>query len=187
MDEARIIEQIKTYLIDFDIVEYDYLKDATQQQLIAIEKYFNDCEQSIQKAMEVIKNTNLTLRGISKGSGVGKSTIYNNPNTLKAYIEKRINIIETSNILSQHNTSKYEAQNNEIKELLDKMVIDIVKYNNIEVENEILHKQVDEFRNRIDVMHEERIILINQMSQMEMELKALRKKGNNIVDFKMLD
>lgn len=113
MERENIIAATKERLEQFNLGDLNRYKESTQEQFITIEQYFLQTEERINKALEEIKSINFNIRGICNTINISKSTVYNNPNTLRLYIEERINDIENQDLLSKTNkvNSKYEYQN----------------------------------------------------------------------------
>src|SRR5690625_3339691 len=94
MGRSEITDLIKQLLVQYEMTPFNELKPNLKRHLINIESYFQRCLSIHQKILEDFKEIDLNTRGISSGSGVGKSTIYNQKDVLMQYIEKRLKDLE---------------------------------------------------------------------------------------------
>jgi chromosome segregation ATPase len=157
------------------------LGKSTKEQLLNIEKYFIECEKEIESAIKKIHDINLTVRGISKAIGIGKSTIYNNPTTLKIYIEKRQEQIQKQDIFSEKRIEKLEEKNKNLNSLLEKMKVNIINHHLLENEVENLKEENAQLENKMGYLIHERTNLVEKINDLEKELHNLREKGGNIL------
>jgi len=183
MERKNIITATQERLKQFDLGELNRYKEITQEQFITIEQYFLETEDRLNKALEEIKSINFNIRGICNSINISKSTIYNNPNTLRLYIEKRINDIEKQDLLSKNKHEKTQERMSELEEFLDKAIIDQIEFNNFKVHNEQLHSEVNKLAEKNQLLSLERAELVKKINDMELELRKLRNKKGNVVSF----
>ena len=118
MERENIIVATQEYLKQFNLGDLSLYKESTREQFITIEQYFFEMEERINKTLKEIKSINLNIRGICKAISISKSTVYNNPNTLRLYIEKRIDDIEKQDLLSKIKKEKLRNECQNLKALL---------------------------------------------------------------------
>ena len=90
MDEQDSTNKVALYLEEYEISSFDKLKEQTINQLVNIELYFEKCNEIYDEIIQKFDCINLSTRGICRNSKISKSTIYNNPDILKKYIERRV-------------------------------------------------------------------------------------------------
>ena len=120
MERESIIAATQEHLKQFNLGDLSLYKESTREQFITIEQYFLETEERINKTLKEIKSINLNIRGICKAISISKSTVYNNPNTLRLYIEKRIDDIEKQDLLSKIKKEKLRNECQNLKTLLIK-------------------------------------------------------------------
>jgi uncharacterized ubiquitin-like protein YukD len=180
VETENIEYKLKENLQRFSIEGYDQVKPSVKEQLLNIEKYLIDCEEKISSTVEILNSINLTVRGIANESGVSKSTIYNSPDFLKKYIEERVNEISKKDLFSKEKVQHLQNQVGELQNLLDKMTIDIIKFENLSISKEKLEKEVARLTNKAELNNEERNQFISQINAMEVELRKYRNQGKVI-------
>ena len=95
MERENIIAATQEHLKQFNLGDLSLYKESTREQFITIEQYFLETEERINKTLKEIKSINLNIRGICKAISISKSTVYNNPNTLRLYIENVLMILKS--------------------------------------------------------------------------------------------
>nr|WP_304214041.1 helix-turn-helix domain-containing protein [Fredinandcohnia onubensis] len=179
---------ISSYMDKYGINDGDFgsLKQVTQSHLLKIENYLQEHILNLKSLAKAIKESNLSLQKVAESIGISRTTIYNNADTIKAYIENRIVEIDEENFLSLNKFSEQQLAMQEIKTYLDKV------QNNI-LDIEILEAKVDELQQEVKDLYEtqESYIESNHSLNIEKEqlLAELRKvkqtsKNNNIVSIK---
>lgn len=179
MGYQEIINIIKPLLNKYDIENFDGLKPQTQQQLIMIEQYFQLCIEKYSNIKHRLDDFDLSIRGICKASNIGKSTVYNNPDILKKYIEKRLNEVECN--ISIISKPKLDALTNKVEQLqsnLDKMLIDIVEFENMRIKISNLEKTITRLETQKQIIAEEKNNYIIKNNELQ---KELMKKNNKII------
>jgi hypothetical protein len=183
MERENIIAATHNRLKQFGMSDFEQYKENTQDQFITIEKYFLKVEERISKALEEIKSINFNIRGVCNAINISKSTVYNNPNTLRLYIEKRIENIEKQELLPKNKQQKTQERMSELEAFLDRAIIDQIEFNNMKLQNEELNAEVNRLAEKIELLSLERANHIKRLNEMELELKRLRNKKGNIVSF----
>lgn len=179
MEREDIIAATEERLKQYNLGELSYFKDSTQEQYIVIEKYFLESEARIKKTVEDMKSINFNMRGICNEINISKSTIYNNPNTLRLYIENRIADIEKQDMMLKYKNDKARERISELESFLNKSIIDQIEFNNLKVYNEHLLSEVNRLMESNKVLGLERAEFVKKFNAMELELRRLRNmKGN---------
>jgi len=184
MEREIIITATEERLKQFDLGDLNGYKESTQEQFITIEQYFLEIEERINKALEEIKSVNLNIRGICSAINISKSTVYNNPNTLRLYIEKRIQEIEKQDLLSKNKHIKTQERISELENFLDRTIIDQIEFNNLKITNKELEDEVTRLTKKNETLGLERAELISKLNDMDLELRKLRSKKGNVVSIK---
>jgi len=183
MERQNIIDATQHCLKQFGMSDFEQYKENTQEQFITIEKYFIEVEGRINKALKEIKSFNLNMRGVCNAINISKSTIYGNPNTLRLYIEKRIESIEQLDPFSKNKQEKTQKRMLELEDFLDRVIIDQIEFNNFKVQNEHLQGEVNRLSQKNELLGLERAKLVKKLNDMELELRRLRNKKENVVPF----
>lgn len=183
MEHENIIAATQERLKQFNLGELNRYKESTQEQFITIEQYFLETEERVNKALEEIKTTNFNIRGICNEINISKSTVYNNPNTLRLYIEKRMSDIEKQDPLSKNKQRKTQERMSELEGFLDKTIIDQIDFNNLKLHNEHLQAEVNRLAEKNELLSLERVKLVKKQNDMDLELRRLRNKKGNVVSF----
>jgi hypothetical protein len=187
MDQRIITAATEERLKEFNLGDLKRYKENTQEQFIAIEKFFLESEKRLNKALEEIKGINFNIRGICNSINISKSTIYNNPNTLRLYIEKRIEDIEKQDLFLKNKQGKTQERLSELEDFLDKAIIDQIEFNNLKVHNESLQAEVKRLFEKNELIALERINHVKKINEMELELRKLRNKLGNVIAIKRED
>lgn len=181
MDEILILNLIKSNLIIYRLDSFDLMKIQTQNQLIAIETYLQKCIDIYNNCISEIKKINLSVRGICNNSNIGKSTVYQNKDTLYTYIENRINEIESNyDIFSKKKITNLKNKNELLEQRLSKMIVDYIEMANIKIKIDDLYKENEKLKKQKDLLFLERTELIHTNNNLSLELTKLK---NNVIDF----
>ena len=183
MEREDVIAAARENLKQFNLGELNYYKESTQEQFITIEKYFLEVEERINKALKEINDINFNIRGICSEINISKSTIHNNPNTLRLYIEKRIEHIEKKDVLLKNKQEKSQERMSELESFLDRAIINQIEFNNLKVHNEYLQNEINRLTNKEEVWNLERSSLIKKLNAMDLELRQLRNKKGYVITF----
>ncbi|MFZ3589602.1 hypothetical protein ACOI1C_10030 [Bacillus sp. DJP31] len=183
MEQKELIAATQQRLKQFDLNDLNLYKETTQEQFITIEQYFLQTEVRINRTLEEIKSINLNIRGVCKEINISKSTVYNNPNTLRLYIEKRIEDIEKKDLFSKNKQGKTQERMSELEAALDNFIIDQIEFNNLKVHNEHLQDEVNRLAEKNELMASERVELVKKLNGMDLELRRLRNKKGNVVSY----
>jgi hypothetical protein len=184
MERENIIASTEDRLKQFNLGGLNRYNENTQEQFITIEQYFLETEERIIKALEEIKSINLNVRGICDATNISKSTVYNKKNTLRLYIEKRIEDIENQDLFSKSKQEKTQERLSELEAFLDKNIIDQIEFNNLKVHNEHLQGEVNRLSEKNELLGMERAELVKKINDMDNELTRLRNKKGNVVTLK---
>lgn len=181
MEREDIVTATAGRLKQFGLGVLIHYKENTQEQFFTIEQYFLEKEAHLKEILEDIKSINFNIRGICKETNISKSTVYNNPNTIRLYIEKRIEDIEKQDILFKNQKEKSQERITEIEDFLDKAIIDQIEYNNLKVHNEHLQVELNRVSEKCELLGAERLELVKKLNEAEKELRQLRNKKGNII------
>ncbi|TBX50324.1 hypothetical protein E0M27_27870 [Bacillus mycoides] len=183
MERESIVVATQERLEQFGLGELTHYKESTQEQFITIEQYFLETEDRLNKAFEEVNSINFNMRGICSEINISKSTIYNNPNTLRLYIEKRIDNIENQDLSLKSKQEKTQKRMSEVETFLDKTIIDLIEFNNLKMRNEHLQGEVNRLVEKNELLSLERAELVKKLNDVELELRRLRNKEANVVSF----
>jgi hypothetical protein len=183
MERENIIAATRNRLKQFGMSDFNLYKENTQEQFITIEKYFLEVEERINKALKEINSINFNLRGVCKEINISKSTVYNNPNTLRLYIEKRNEDIEMQDLLPKNKQEKTQKRMSELVDFLDRAIIDQIEFNNLKLQNEGLEGEVNRLAEQKELWGLERAEFVQRLNDMELQLRRLRNKKGNVVSF----
>ena len=176
---------IKSYVnqntIKYGIGELSELSSLKiQEQLVLIENYLQEfCEQQKKLAEQIKQYSKLSIFSISSGANVPRSQINLNINTLKLYIERRIQEITKEDTLKINSHEKLKTEKKELDLYIDGLrqeivdVLELKQYiDSLEGENKRLIKQLD---------HRQKDI-----QKLEIENSKLRKNLNEHNNKKIL-
>ncbi|MDK0838953.1 hypothetical protein ACSW8S_17470 (plasmid) [Clostridium perfringens] len=179
MDKEDSLDKVKMFLKKYEIGNIDTIKEQTKNHLLNIESYFQKCESNYNEILEKQKSINLSTRGICENSGVSKSTIYNNADILKKYIDSRLLDIECNiEIVSKIQLESIKRENCELKNIIDNILINKIQFMNFKNENIKLKKQLESLGKKLDSYKEDRRQLINRINKIE---KTMYNKDNIVV------
>lgn len=183
MERENIIAATQKRLKQFNLGDLNHYKDSTQEQFITIEQYFIETEERFHKSLKEIKSIHFNIRGICNDINISKSTVYNNPNTLRLYIEKRINDIEKQDLLTKNKQKKIQERTHELELFLDRAIIDQIEFNNLKVHNEQLQVEVNRLAKKNELMSLERAELVKKLNDIELEIRKIRNRKGNVIKF----
>lgn len=123
-----------------------------QEQLILLEEYLQKvCMKQRQLKEQIKQSSKLSISAVSTGAKVPRSQINLNTNTLKLYIEKRIQEIEKEDILNINRTKKLKSEKAELSMYIDGLrqkVVDSFEMKlyieKLEAENKRLIQQIED-------------------------------------------
>lgn len=181
MEEYSITQSVSNKLIEYGIGKFDELKPSLQSQFIKIEGYFQKCNDLYKNVELELKNIDLNTRSICEGAGVGKSTVYKHPNTLKKYIEERVKDLECNKeLVARGKLKSLEEEIQKQKDLIDKLIIDNIEYMNQKMLIENLQKDNERLIKQREIYNREKAELIKKNNEMSIELRKVR---NNLIEF----
>lgn len=183
MEKENIIVRTQNRLEQLNLGDLKHYKESTQEQFITIEKYFFGIEEQLQNALKKIKSINLNIRSVCSAINISKSTVYNNPNTLRLYIEKCISDIDTKDPLSKKKQGRQQIRMSELEDFLDRTIIDQIEFNTLKAHNEQLQNEVNRLATKNDLLGLERTELVKKINDLELNLRKLRNKKRNVVSF----
>ncbi|MCP1450336.1 hypothetical protein [Priestia megaterium] len=161
---------------------YESLRPKVQDQLYKIEYYIQSYIQEQIELVSKIKASKLSLAGVITASELQRSTVYNNADTLKKYIEERINDIESQDILSIRKITKQKEDIEFLKQYLENLELRLVQE---EInENKIMELESQySFISKCNIeLQKEAFQLRQQNNILTKEITALKK--NNIISLK---
>ncbi len=106
---------------------YELLPENVKKQLKSIEEIISGKESLLGQCKDNLKQSDFSIKSISKELGCSRTTLYNTP-LFKKYIEYRSEVLENNNPIQQVKISQ-----NKIKELND--VIKQMELRDVEIEN----------------------------------------------------
>lgn len=184
MEERDLNSIIEENIKKYDINKGSFTK-KTMSQLEALESYFSDIEEKYNEAVKIINGIDITTRGIASNTGVSKSTIYGNRDTIKKYLDCRLDELAIKEITSNNEKekiSKLQSDLNEVETLLNANVINFIESNDLKNENKKLKQQLERSQKRVEGLISERIELSKRIQQQEIELTKLKsKEASNII------
>lgn len=184
MEERDLNSIIEENIKKYDINKGSFTK-KTMSQLEALESYFSDIEEKYNEAVKIINGIDITTRGIASNTGVSKSTIYGNRDTIKKYLDCRLDELAIKEITSNNEKekiSKLQSDLNEVETLLNANIINFIESNDLKNENKKLKQQLERSQKRVEGLISERIELSKRIQQQEIELRKLKsKETSNII------
>jgi len=183
MERENIVAATQYRLKQFGMNDFNQYKENTQEKFIAIEKYFLEVEDRINKAVKELNSINFNMRGVCNAINISKSTVYNNHNTLRLYIEKRIEDIEKQDLLPKNKQEKTQKRMSELEDFLDRAIIDQIEFNNLKLQNEHMQAEVNRLAEKNNLLSLERTELVKKLNDMDLELRRLRNKKGTVVPF----
>lgn len=175
-----IINNLKSLDINFEL-----LRPKLQEQLIEIESYINECYSVRKVSLNNLKIHTLNIKKISDNTTVSKATIYNNKDTLKAYIDKRIADIKESEeldttFISNDKYNRLEEKYNDVNNLLIKITSNLIDINNLKKEIAILEDENKKLNSTIESLSIDNDLLKSNLKDAQSKLISLNK--NNVID-----
>ncbi|MGG0433214.1 hypothetical protein ABEY51_11535 [Priestia megaterium] len=158
------------------------LREKVQKHLIVIESYFQDYIEIQEDISLKIKDMNLSVANVCDRTNIPRSSIYNNSDTLKVYIEERIKEIEQIDKLSINKHKKIQTDMELLKKYLDNTAIRLVENNILQskitqLEEEVLTLNQINDRNGLEIGR-----LQNENEKLKFDLLKLKKK--DVLPFK---
>ncbi|MBE2975807.1 hypothetical protein [Priestia megaterium] len=172
-------ELIRNYIQKYNINggEYESLRPKVQEQLVQIESYMQCFIQGQTELALKIKRSKLNLASVAAKSGLQRSTVYNNADTLKKYIEERINEVEHEDILSVQKKAKQKEDIEFLRSYLEKLELKLV----LEEISEHKIKELELEFSKVNKINEDLQKQIHKLNQknatLEQELRKLRKEN----------
>ncbi|MGK4468369.1 hypothetical protein [Mammaliicoccus sciuri] len=166
--------RLLNYLNEFKISEIDYSKENIFNQLMIIEAYIQDVAESQNYHYIKLKESKkINVNKLSRMTNISRSSIYNSPNILLHYINRRIEMIDSydltmldsvndltdrisflegiNNELKQQVVDSYEAKlyiselENEIKMHFDRRKRDIIEIDSLRDEVKLLQSKLNHY------------------------------------------
>lgn len=165
---SRLEEKLLNYLDEFNINEKDFSKGNLYHQLFIIEEYFQEVTKKQVHYLGILRESKkLNINKISKQTNIPRSSIYNNPNILLYYINKRIKLINDQDItmLESLNTKNsriklLENINNELKQ----QVVDTYE----------MKLYINELEKELNIQYERREKIINEINDLKEQLRTVK-------------
>jgi hypothetical protein len=169
-NENRLRELVMYKTIEYNIGDFEQLRAKTQEQLMQIENSFQKYLEEQSKTAEKIKELGkLNLLMISNQSGVQRSTVYHNENTLKKYIEERIEEIKSEDFLQIEKLKRLQADNQRLRTYLENLQYHLI-------ENELLEKKIRELEIEVQDLYNKNEALQEQTFKLQDENNHLRQE-----------
>jgi hypothetical protein len=180
-NKTKISEIVEDYIEKYRINDgnYENIRNTTKKHLINIEKFLQSYINYIEELANKVKKSKLNLLTITQNTAISRSTVYNNPDILKVYIEKRIDEIESKDILSLNKLDKKEKEIIELREYLENIQIHLVKTEILEAKINELEKEIGDLKatDEAHIMEISRLKKENQRLLLELN----RNRANNVI------
>lgn len=167
----EIREFVDKHTKGYGIGELENQPTKIQEQLIIIETFIQDFVQEqaniVQKMKEYEK---INLLSISTGSGVPRSSIYNSPNTLQVYIERRCKEIEKQDILGVDKLTKTKKKDKELQELFSGLQQEVIDSCELKCQIKELESDLASYMRQCESKQK-------QIFELESLVKRLQKKS----------
>ncbi|MCY9692207.1 hypothetical protein [Paenibacillus alginolyticus] len=170
VDELDIDTIVASFVVKYAINSgnYEGLRPQIRKQLADLEEFIQNNINEQKEISTRIKELKLSVLKVSDGSGVARSTINVNSDTLKVYIEQRINEIQVSDdILSINKTKNQNEENGFLKDYLNKTQDHLVM-------NEIYELKIEELENEIRNMNRTQEGMVLEISRLQRENDSLQ-------------
>ncbi|HHB0448527.1 MULTISPECIES: hypothetical protein [Staphylococcus] len=169
--KATVAEKVKEYKI-----EIPSNRSKLQEQFIQIETYIQEV---ISKQKHIVMETKIwskmNLLSISKGAKVTRATIYNNPNTLKAYIENRVTEIEKEDLLGIRSKDRLIKAYEELKSIMEGLKINVIENHIQELKTEELESEIENITSINESLHKQIQTLKLENDKLQRKTKELTK------------
>ncbi|MBT2636587.1 hypothetical protein [Bacillus sp. ISL-39] len=157
----------------YGIGEFSNQRTIIQEQLMQIEDYFQKILFEQKQTLKKIKVlTKINVSSVSSATGIQRSTIYNNSNTLQAYIDKRTAEIIKEDILGVNRTQKIKIKNSDFDNLFDGLQQQLV-------DNFELTIQIQELEKELKSLFQQKEDDYKNIFRLEQENNKLRRLLNN--------
>jgi hypothetical protein len=171
--ENRIIELVKINVNKYTIGDFEKLRPKTQEQLVQIEKSLQQFIEEQNVIAEKIKEySKLNLLTITTISGVRRSTVYHNENTLKKYIEERIEEVKSEDIFHLDKMKKLQLDIQFQKTYLENLQYHLI-------ENEVLETKIRSLDTEVQDIYKHNEALMQQIFNLKQENNKLRQELKN--------
>ena len=176
---AGIVDIVKEKITSFEIDSFDELRSNIQEQLIQIEYYLQQTVLEQKLIAEKVKSLNkINVDSVAKGANVGRSTIYNNPHTIKHYIIERISEIEKEDILLKRKNEGLKLKEKEIRKVKEGLEIEVV-------ENFLLNTKIKELEEEVQELNKSNQGLLLELHSLKKQLQKVNidsriKNNSNI-------
>lgn len=162
--EELIRENLKA--IDED---FDELKPFMQKRLVEVETVIQNRREEQEKAVEILKSTDYSLKSIANEIGASRTTLYNHEQLLKRYIEHSAAIASSSNPLLKVDKVQSEKSllQEEITKLMERDVdLELMRIQNRELSTSLEGKnsEIERLQKRISELSEENHKLKSEIS-----------------------
>lgn len=181
--EEEITSFINQYLKKYGIGNGDFstLRPKIQEQLVNLETFFQERLEAQNQLANQIRDSKLNLLRVVKGTGIQKSSVYNNPDILKKYIEERIYEIQKEDVLSLYKTEKQGNDFDELKSYLETT-------RNVLIESEIYEAKIRELESEIRELNGINLSMAHEINRLNSENSTLRNQlskvgRGNIISF----
>ncbi|HHT7188315.1 TPA: hypothetical protein ACTZ5N_001578 [Bacillus cereus] len=176
-----VAENIKKYGINNG--KFDGLRPTTQKHLLRIEAYLQSYINVLEELADKIKKSKLNLLTLTEETDISRSTIYNNSDTIKEYIDKRIAEIEAEDTLSLNKMNRREQEIIELREHYENIQLHLIDTEILEAKVKELEKELGDLR-RINETHTAQISrLQRENQQLLQELSKANKTPKEVVNF----
>ncbi|MEE3892818.1 hypothetical protein [Priestia megaterium] len=161
---------------------YESLRPQVQDQLYKIECYIQSYMQNQIELLSKIKASKLNLAGVVSASGLQRSTVYNNADTLKKYIEERINEVESKDILSLQKAAKHAKEIEFLKQYLENLESKLIQ-------EEIKEYKITELESEYSYISKQNIELQKENNNLQQQNRILAQeiillKKKNVIPLK---
>lgn len=153
--EELIRENLKVIGEDFDM-----LKPFMQKRLLEIESVIQNCREQLEDAVVMLKATDYSLKSIGEEIKASRTTLYNQEQLLKRYIEQSATVASASNPLSLIDKVQAEKSllHNQVTKLMERDIdMELMRLQNRELSTTLEGKntEIERLQARISELSEE--------------------------------
>lgn|GEM_PF-3480477 len=141
--DNKIKPLVESHLKQYNInPSFSQLSDIVQNQLIEIENFFQNYINEQIILAQLLNNQKINLAKVCISTTISRSSVYNNPNVLKKYINERINDIEEKDTLGINKTKKITRDYELLRKYIEHLKIQIIENDIFELKIEELEKEI---------------------------------------------
>ncbi|WP_067730759.1 hypothetical protein [Oceanobacillus damuensis] len=176
-NQPEIRESVKERTKKYGIGELDQQRNNIQEQLIKIEENFQNVISEQNHVKKRVKQlTKHNILSVSEATNIPRATINNNPNTLKFYIEKRIEEIQKEDILGIDKAKQSIEKNEFFSGLVEDFKLQFVERYELELQIEYFEKELKTKLQQIEKLTRDKTELEQENQQLKRQLNKAKVK-----------